>query len=102
MEDDDEDDYERDPEYDDETPEEWQRKCCFPGECCMPGEHYAHECHTAEMLEAYEEDEVNAARVEAAERVMTRVLAVIVGILAIPIVGLLIAYLKIILWRRHS
>jgi hypothetical protein len=32
--------------------EEWG--CIFPGKCCMPGEHRKGECHTAEMIEAFE------------------------------------------------
>lgn len=31
--------------------------CCFPGECCMPGPHEPSECHTPEMIEAYEQEE---------------------------------------------
>lgn len=27
--------------------------CLFPDQCCMPGHHYTSECHTAEMLEAW-------------------------------------------------
>jgi hypothetical protein len=50
-------------DYDDEdyrTPEaRWEDEigCLFPGECCMPGEHHKSECHTAEHLEAYEQDD---------------------------------------------
>lgn len=29
--------------------------CVFPGRCLMPGEHVQSECHTAEMLEEYNE-----------------------------------------------
>lgn len=31
--------------------------CCFPGECIMPGEHLRSECHTAEMMEAYMDEQ---------------------------------------------
>jgi hypothetical protein len=27
--------------------------CWFPDECCMPGLHMRSECHTAEMIEAF-------------------------------------------------
>lgn len=30
--------------------------CLFPSECCMPGQHYTCDCHTAEMLDAYEKE----------------------------------------------
>lgn len=32
------------------------RGCCMPGRCLMVGEHYASECHDAEMLEAFERE----------------------------------------------
>lgn len=40
----DEDDWD-DPELED--------SCAFPGECLMPGEHTRSECHTVEMVEAF-------------------------------------------------
>jgi hypothetical protein len=44
---------EDDPDFDLGGPD---RGCQFPGECCMPGDHTADECHTAEMIESYEDD----------------------------------------------
>lgn len=31
------------------------RDCEFPGRCLMPGPHHHSECHTVEMIRAYEE-----------------------------------------------
>lgn len=31
------------------------RDCEFPGRCLMPGPHHPSECHTVEMIRAYEE-----------------------------------------------
>jgi hypothetical protein len=39
----------------DETNDDDEWGCCYPGSCCMPGEHMRHECHTAEDLIAQEE-----------------------------------------------
>lgn len=36
-----------DPEY------ENNNLCQFPGNCCMPGWHFASECHTPAMAEAW-------------------------------------------------
>jgi hypothetical protein len=38
---------------DDDDPEnEWVLNCGLEG-CCMPGYHFRYECHTPEMIEAY-------------------------------------------------
>jgi 3-hydroxymyristoyl/3-hydroxydecanoyl-(acyl carrier protein) dehydratase len=34
--------------------DEFEFGCHFPDECVMPGLHFRSECHTAEMIEAYE------------------------------------------------
>ena len=31
--------------------------CQFPGRCIMPGPHLASECHTVEMMEAFEKEQ---------------------------------------------
>ena len=31
--------------------------CVFPGKCVMPGEHFASECHTAEMMQAIADEQ---------------------------------------------
>ncbi len=38
-----------------------RRRCLFPGKCCMPGDHTSDECHTAEMIEDYEQSYRDAA-----------------------------------------
>jgi hypothetical protein len=44
-------DYDGDSDREPREDEEWG--CIFPGKCCMPGEHRKGECHTAEMIEAF-------------------------------------------------
>jgi len=39
-------------EEDDNPENEWVLDCGLKG-CLMPGYHFRHECHTAEMLEAF-------------------------------------------------
>jgi len=42
------------PDDDGPTREDMMPGCCFPGRCCMPGPHLRGECHTPEMIEAWE------------------------------------------------
>lgn len=43
--------------HDDDLPPERDRGCLFPDRCCMPGDHTSDECHTAEMMEQYEQEQ---------------------------------------------
>jgi hypothetical protein len=46
-----------DYDYDDEDLDDVYRwTCCFPGKCLMPGEHLRDECHTIEMIEAFNDE----------------------------------------------
>lgn len=40
--------------WDDLDRDEENQRCLFPGKCCMPGPHGSDECHTVEMIQAYE------------------------------------------------
>lgn len=42
---------------DDWDPDDLRDACCFPGECLLAGPHSRHDCHTVEMLEAWEAEE---------------------------------------------
>lgn len=61
--------FDEDDEYMDAIVAEWEElpdddmygdheefRCCMPDRCLMVGEHYASECHDAEMLESWERE----------------------------------------------
>jgi hypothetical protein len=36
---------------------EWKTGCLFPGKCLMPGDHFPYECHTAQMMRDWVEEQ---------------------------------------------